>query len=208
MKGSKVQKNILLIHILVFILGLLGIYFFSVQPLVKEKEKVESSLQSQKQLLTVLQDRLEKQQNQDNRADSLSLQNQLPLEPFYEQLILEIDQAQSKSNSKVQSYSISDPQQFNLPTQKEAMTMMQVTFNMQVVSPTYEDMIEFINQLENSDRIISVNNISFMGYQTEVDLPFQLTFSAYYIEGLDTLQGTKPQMKSPDSSNKQNPLKN
>ncbi|MBB6455061.1 type IV pilus assembly protein PilO [Salirhabdus euzebyi] len=207
-KWNSGQKIILFALTFIVLLGIGGAYFFSVKPLMENQEQAESSLSNEQLLYEKISEQYKEQQQVDRSRDSLVLQKQLPLDPFYEQLFWEVNEAQAISNSVVTSYNISEPIQFTLSTMDgaEGEELMQVTFSLQVTSPAYPNMIDFVDRLENSERIVSIEQVSFTQPDSEESLQYDLTFSAFYKEGLNTLRGSNPTIAIPAPANKDNPL--
>jgi type IV pilus assembly protein PilO len=91
--------------------------------------------------------------------------------------------------------------------------LKKLTVSLNVESPTYEDFEKFVETLENLDRIVVVESISYHGNKeiTTLDqeaekLSFLLTVSAYYLPTLDDLVAELPKIDSQAPANKKNPL--
>ncbi|MEH7106630.1 hypothetical protein [Neobacillus sp. LXY-1] len=91
--------------------------------------------------------------------------------------------------------------------------MKKITANLTVESPTYEDFEKFIDALESLNRIIVVESISYTGgqeitslSQQNQPLAYSLTFSAFYMPGLNDLQAQLPKIDAPAPAGKENPL--
>jgi type IV pilus assembly protein PilO len=91
--------------------------------------------------------------------------------------------------------------------------LKKVTVQLTVHSPTYYQLERFLQTLENLERIVSVEKLSFAGnpelisVDTEVNpLTYSLTVSAFYYPKLADLQKLLPQLDVPPPSEKDNPL--
>jgi len=88
-----------------------------------------------------------------------------------------------------------------------------VTVDMNIESPTYEDLEKFLTTLENQKRVTVIEKINFTGTKeitsledTEGPLNYNVTFSAFYMPGLKDLEDGIPKFDIPPQSNKRNPL--
>ncbi|MEH7249908.1 hypothetical protein V7114_24385 [Neobacillus niacini] len=100
------------------------------------------------------------------------------------------------------------------PTAEPVSTgLKKLTVSLNVESPTYEDFERFVETLENLDRIVVVESISYYGSEeiTTLDqglekLSFLITVSAYYLPTLEDLVAELPKIDAPAPANKKNPL--
>ncbi|MBP3949649.1 hypothetical protein [Bacillus suaedae] len=88
-----------------------------------------------------------------------------------------------------------------------------ITSQMTVVSPSYDEMMVFLKEIEKLQRITTVNQLTFSGNQevrlldqTVDDLQYTIEVSTYYLPGLSELQEDLPTHDHEDPSNKSNPL--
>lgn len=88
-----------------------------------------------------------------------------------------------------------------------------IAIKLEVETETYKSLEKFIETIENSERIIVVENIDFTGPKeiTSEDgdqepLDFTLTISAFYMPSLTDLIDQLPQIDAPAPSNKVNPF--
>ncbi|QHS24273.1 hypothetical protein GWK91_15835 [Virgibacillus sp. MSP4-1] len=205
---SRTERLVAILLIGVFLIGVVWAYLFQIRPLQGEQREVQESLEHETRLMETLESRLEEVENMDLTADSVKLQRQLPLKPFYEQVFSIIYNAQSETGSVVSNYDISSNSTAELSVEGAGENLQGITFHLEVQSPSYDDMIGFIDFLENSERILSVDQFTFSspGEQDEA-IQYQLVVNTFYREGLDGLLGTQPSIDIPESAAKQNPLR-
>jgi type IV pilus assembly protein PilO len=207
-KLTKVQKLLLGVMTAILLAGIAGVYFLMINPLYDRQDQVENSLRTEQQLLTAVKKQLKEIQSEDRSEEELSLQTRVPLHPFIEQLFYEMNEAQANSDSVIVSYNISDRQTATVPLEGEASQgLMEVNFDLEVQSPSYEQLTSFIDNLEKSERIISIDSVAFSEPQdANADIVYQLSLSAFFKEGLDGITN-HPSIDIPDPANKENPLR-
>ncbi|WP_102028883.1 hypothetical protein [Salirhabdus sp. Marseille-P4669] len=203
-KMTKLQKIILLSLTGVFLFGIVGVYFLQIKPLYDELAKVERSISTEKKQLAAIQKRHDTELGMDISGEAIALQNQLPLHPYYEQLFYLLNDAQSVSGSTISNYNIAEAEPVSFE-EVNVEGLRGITFVLDVVSPSYNSMMDFIDFLEKGDRILSVEQVSFSESETD-DVQFTLTFLTYYQEGLDGLREHQPSINIPNPANKTNPL--
>lgn len=88
-----------------------------------------------------------------------------------------------------------------------------LTVTLSVESPSYYELIKFIETLESLNRLLVVESVSFSGgneltsLEAELEpLAYSLTFSAFYMPTLEDLQNQLPELDTPAPSNKTNPF--
>ncbi|MRG87498.1 hypothetical protein [Salinibacillus xinjiangensis] len=204
---NKIQKVILSVSTLVFVLGVVFAYFIMVRPLQQELERVEGSLSTEKLVLKKLQERINENEDMDITAESIALQRQLPLIPNHEQIFVELNEAEDISDSVITNYTISDPIAAAFPDQEEDVEGLQsFTYDISVEAQTYEDMLTFIEYLEGNERILSIDFVSFSEPDEENILTYEMTLTAFYTENFDGLRDIQPSIDIPKPANKTNPL--
>jgi type IV pilus assembly protein PilO len=207
-KLTKVHKLLLGVMTVILLASIAGVYFLMVNPLYDRQEQVENSLRTEQQLLASLENQLEEIQSEDRSEEELALQTRVPLSPFIEQLFSEMNQAQANSDSVIVSYNISDGQTATVSLEGGAAEgLMEVHFDIEVQSPSYDQLTSFIDNLEQSERIISIDSVAFSEPQAaNTDIVYQLSLSAFFKEGLDGITD-HPSIDIPDPANKENPLR-
>lgn len=113
------------------------------------------------------------------------------------------DQAQTNTNTEE-----AEPAATPLPA-----GIKKLTVTLSVKSPTYYDLIKFIETLESLNRLVVVETVAFSGgkeltnlEEEQEELSYSLTFSAFYMPTLEDLQNQLPELETPAPSNKTNPF--
>lgn len=233
---SKRQMTISIVSGILSIVLLIACYFFILQPKKVELEKKEAELKTEEALLSQVQSQLS-QKNTTAYESTVMLQKQVPVKPLLESLILDIEKAEVLSGSFVESISFGQgadvqTEEQNTNTETEAGTedgqqtegeetiplpggIQKVSINLGVHSPSYYELEEFISTLEGTERIMTVETISFSGgnevttvdqAEAEETLNYSLTVSAFYMPGLTELIDQVPRIDVPQPGNKTNPL--
>ncbi|MCX8047479.1 MAG: type 4a pilus biogenesis protein PilO, partial [Anoxybacillus gonensis] len=174
-KGLIVMISLLLLTLLSF-----ALYICVYKPLDERREQLKTELQMEKKLLQTLQS---KQPSDDLRISLIELQKRVPVQPFVEQFLLDIEKAEVVSNSEVLSLTFQEGENVEGPPTP----IQKLTVNISVRSPSYFALEQFIDVLERSKRIVSVDSLSFTGYEewtTVMDevpeLSYSLTVSTFY----------------------------
>ena len=127
-------------------------------------------------------------------------------------------QEQTESGEKAQEQPTdstkTDPNAEATPEVKPIPTgIKKLTVTLSVTSPSYIEFMKFIDTLENLNRLVVVESVSFTGgseltklEDKQEDLAYSVTFSAFYMPTLDDLQDQLPELKPPAPSNKTNPF--
>ncbi|KIP22010.1 MULTISPECIES: type 4a pilus biogenesis protein PilO [Anoxybacillus] len=200
-KGLIVTVSLLLLTLLSF-----ALYIYVYKPLDDRKEQLETELQTEKKLLQTLQS---KQPSDDLRVSLVELQKRVPVQPFVEQFLLDIEKAEVLSNSMVLSLTFQEGENVEGPPTP----IQKLTVNISVRSPSYFALEQFIDVLERSKRIVSVDSLSFTGYEewtTVMDevpeLSYSLTVSTFYAPELRQWIEQLPPLDLPQPSEKRNPF--
>ena len=191
--NSKLAKKeqLFIIVVILLLLGLLaGGYFLLISPKMAQVEMKDKELQSQEQLLSVLQTK-EAPTSSVTIESAASLQKQIPVKPLTEQLLLDIEKAEVASGSFVSNMQFSEgdvqgqaaPEEQNTQQNAEGTTnqtntdttetnnnqsasslptgLKKVTVDLTIESSDYPELEKFITELEQSERIIAVETIDF-----------------------------------------------
>ncbi|EMI10587.1 type 4a pilus biogenesis protein PilO [Anoxybacillus gonensis] len=200
-KGLIVMISLLLLTLLSF-----ALYIYVYKPLDERREQLKTELQMEKKLLQTLQS---KQPSDDLRISLIELQKRVPVQPFVEQFLLDIEKAEVVSNSEVLSLTFQEGENVEGPPTP----IQKLTVNISVRSPSYFALEQFIDVLERSKRIVSVDSLSFTGYEewtTVMDevpeLSYSLTVSTFYAPELRQWIEQLPPLDLPQPSEKRNPF--
>ncbi|WP_243292063.1 hypothetical protein [Bacillus sp. FJAT-47783] len=222
---SKKQLTYLSFIIIVICIFFVMMQFLIIQPLKERKVQAEEALIIEKKLLETVEK--ERSSHVQQGKNSFELQKQVPVEPLYDQLLAELEEAKTVSNTIIESYEVvteedTDKTSTNVEelelnfkqdteTSKEAeakltASLENATISVLVHADNYEEMTTFIKTLEASDRIVIVDELTYIEEENQDYFSFQLTFSAFYASGLDDLKNESPRIDVEEPSNKKNPL--
>ncbi|MHC0037478.1 hypothetical protein [Pseudoneobacillus sp. C159] len=180
---SKNEKKILLFGFLVIILLFVFVYFQYLQPL-------KTVVQTKKNQLDTVEQSYQALINQHTEAtdtvveNSQFLQKRLPVDPLLNQFILDLEKAETMSNSLIlnmgfgeekkedetESNTILGISQQQETTNSEVITdtaqptgIQKLSVALTIQSPSYFDLEKFIETIESLDRIVTVESINFSG---------------------------------------------
>lgn len=232
---SKKQLFSITISSLLILLFFIALYFTLIKPLETNRNQLENDLKTEKQLLEVVQTRVNQMQNQTFES-TIELQKQVPVKPVLEQFLLDLEKAEVVSNSFISNMSFGEaivsPQNTleeyidmnkDEETSEEAQEqenstqfpegLERITANLSVVAPDYFALEEFITTLESQTRITQIENLVFAGQEeiTSIEqeinpVPFTVTVSTFYLPSLTDLVDDLPTLETPLPSNKKNPF--
>ncbi|WP_404458816.1 pilus assembly protein PilO [Sutcliffiella horikoshii] len=216
--------------VLLIVLGIAGFYYLSYAPKEVRAEQLQQEKAIEEQLIQVLEQQEETAQANGNTT--VELQRKIPVTPFLEQLILELEKAEVLSDSTIVNMSFGEGEFIPASTTLEEYETMhdeedetvqeetylpeglkKVTVNLSVESETYEDLSTFLTSLESLTRITQIESVSFTG-QPEVTsteqelqpLTYSVTLSAFYHPELEDLIEELPPLSVPEPGNKVNPF--
>lgn len=124
--------------------------------------------------------------------------------------------AQAESNNQEQTTNQADAS--TNPAAEQPATPLpagikKLTVTLSVKSPTYYELIKFIDTLESLNRLVMVESLSFSGgkeltslEQEQEELSYSLSFSAFYMPALEDLKDQLPELNTPAPGNKTNPF--
>ena len=183
---SKKEKLIAFAGVAFILILFAGLYFLYLQPLKTELEHKQTEFNQATQLLSVIENQMQSIKT-DTFENTETLQQQLPVKPLVEQLLLDIEKAEIVSGSFVFEMEFSDgeiTEELNenaeevdtnntedeteqVEQEKQSITlpagMKKTTAMLKVQSPTYFDMERFISTLESQTRIIVVEELDITG---------------------------------------------
>jgi type IV pilus assembly protein PilO len=233
---SKKNKIILFSGLLLLLAFIALGYLTFIQPLQTTIHQKEMELVSQQQLLEVIESR-DIESSGELLESSVKLQRHIPVEPMLEQFILDLEMAETVSNSHILSISFADegeggevppteqPAQNTDTTQTPETSQMlskpegikAITIGLSIESDSYYDLEKFIDTLEKLDRIVEVKSLSFSGppevsslgeNTNQTKTSFQLSIAIYYFPKLQDLVEDLPEIQTESPGNKSNPLSN
>lgn len=162
-------------------------YLLFIQPLRSSVQQKETELENQQKLLAVVQSRDIKTTGE-LKESSVQLQKQIPVKPLIEQFIIDLEMAETVSNSQILQISFNDEgaagtENSAEPTVEQATPpadttqnavegsegvpkpagIKEITLDLSIESKSYFDLEKFIETLEGLDRIVEVKSIDFSG---------------------------------------------
>ncbi|WP_050615925.1 GspMb/PilO family protein [Bacillus testis] len=197
------------------------LFFWKVYPMQNSIVLKEQELRNQENVVAALQSKAKPVQEV-SFEKSTQLQKKLPVKPLVQQIVMNIEKAETISNSFVQNMSFSEDGtggegESNTVSAAqpgvEGLQKMTVTLNVQ--SPTYKELNAFLSTIEGMQRILTIDNLTFTGEeevtsieQSAAPLDYSLTVSAYYAPALQDLEKDLPAMDKPQPGRKANPFNN
>ena len=141
---------------------------------------------------------------QTDTVSSQPLQRKVPVKPLEEAVLLQISQAEIKSGSIVQDIRFS-PGEFIIQNPPEDVgNVQQLLTEVYLEADTYLEVEQFIDEIEQMERIYIVDSIQFTAPEeirddSTVDEPMHMTvaFSAFYRPDLVDLQHEAPKTDAP-----------
>jgi type IV pilus assembly protein PilO len=211
------------------------IYFIFIQPLQTSIQNKQMELSNQQKLLEVIESR-DIESSGELAESSVKLQKQVPVEPMLEQFIIDLEMAETVSNSQILSINFSDEgveeletpvtEQPAQPTEGTQSTVTnpvivkpegikEITLDLAIESDSYFDLEKFVDTLEKLDRIVEINSVNFSGPPEvssvgtgtdQTKTSFSLSLSIFYFPKLQDLVEELPEIETEPPANKSNPL--
>ncbi|WP_117170443.1 type 4a pilus biogenesis protein PilO [Paraliobacillus sediminis] len=174
--------------LLVIIIAFLSYYQF-IYPSQQEVRYLQEELEEQDQLIKNAD--VSKQEVEDDVANSLNLQRQLPIDKAINQLILNVEEIKNKTNSTITLLTNSEDQVASDQDTDATSELTKMNYQMEVLATNYDVMNQFLTELTNMDRIVEINNIEFVQTEDEsIELSIGLT--TFYNPTLTALQTETP----------------
>lgn len=204
LSGKLYLLFILGISVLLLCVSLL--YFGLFRPLQADMIQVKKQIEQEETLIAAYTKQIQERQSQ-HIESTLELQKKVPTLPLVDQYLLKLREAEIHSDSFISNIRVS---QANI---NDAEHMQLITFSMTVSSPDYEHMVQFIQNIEQFERITNVNSVTFSGrnelmstINKDDPISYELEISTFYVEGLDDLVHDAPQASFINPAQKNNPL--
>lgn len=209
-------------------------YFVVINPIKDESNNLISQIKLQQTILNNKQTNSSDKIDDAKSIDSSLLQKELPVKPLDEQILLYLEKAEASSkvyitaissgNSQEEGSQLSvDELQQNVETEAEtneqndnASTSKQVNavvYNLEVAYSYYEELHDFLTEIEQSTRLLQIDSITISRDEDETTstLPIKSTASivikAFYAPNLKELTKQDPTVEIPTSCEKRtNPV--
>jgi type IV pilus assembly protein PilO len=178
--------------VLLSILILTGIYFLLYNPVQKEITLREDELETEEKLIALLDEKTSNIEEETFQS-SITLQKRVPVKPMTEKLLLDLEKAETVSNSFISSMQFSEGD-VTLPLASQSAEedienlssandgegenseaapaqeilpqgLKKLNATISVESPSYFEMEKFLEVLEDLDRITEIEQIAFEGPQ-------------------------------------------
>lgn len=239
---SKKEKWFIFISVLLLVGLLAGGYFLILSPKQSQVMIKEKQVKSQEKILSVLQTQ-DTPSSTVTKESAATLQKQVPVKPQTEQLLLDIEKAEVASGSFVTDMQFNEEEakdqtaieqrvdsqlngdatanqtaDSNTKTNKESKNIMpeglkKETVDLTIEATGYGELETFINVLEKSERIITVDSIDFTANdeiisddQTDQLIKFTVKISAFYMPTLTDLINQLPKLETPEPADKKDPF--
>ena len=218
---------ILLTSVLVSILAIVYFYYTVYSANQLELNRVNQQITMENQLIQLLEN--ERNVEVEVSGTSTELQRKMPVTPYVEQFILQLEEVGKSSQANITNlvFSSSIPtdttleeymeyregvngeeDEHNSESTQNPISMPngieKLTVNLQVEVNNYSSLKKFLEMVEESTRITQVEAVSFTGGSES--LSFTVTASTYYQTGITDLEGDLPPLSIPNPSNKTNPF--
>ncbi|WP_078379525.1 hypothetical protein [Sutcliffiella halmapala] len=214
------------------VIGIILFYYASYVPKQTLLSQKEQEIQVEEQLIKML----EQQQASagSGLGNTIELQRKIPVTPYVEQLLLELEKAEVVSNSRITNMTFGesdftptttldeyiDSHTINAEEEKQEQEaaylpegLKKVTVSLTVESENYEELTLFLEGLESLTRITQIESVAFTGMpeltsitQEIESLTYTVQVSAFYHPELSDLIEDLPPISVPEPSNKTNPF--
>ncbi|AQQ52894.1 hypothetical protein [Planococcus lenghuensis] len=187
-------------------------YFKMYAPAHSAREQAELIVSSEREVVIALEDQLMNLPIAEP-VSARMLQQEVPVQPLADRLLLQIEEAEFMSGTFVNSVEFAQGP-FTMPAPVEGVEQIEVvTTNVSFRAEDYENITDFITEIEKMDRIMVVDAIEFSSYEemtvaeTENEpMEVSISFSAFYRPDLIALENTAPRVDAPVPAAKVNPL--
>ncbi|OIJ10273.1 hypothetical protein BKP35_14340 [Anaerobacillus arseniciselenatis] len=215
----------LIVGVIIVMMLLSGGYVYTVSPKFNERTNAENQLKTEKQMLQLLEER-SFDDEEEVEEETTYLQRKLPVEPLVDQLLLDFQRVEALSNTYILSIDIDqnrdavfieteEGDENTGEAAEDSASLKQITVNFSVRANSYEELFQFLSEIDRLPRIIGIDSISFIGtdervmIDDETDiLEFLVTVSAYYYPHLPQLKDELPKVIHPAPRERENPLYN
>ena len=207
------KETILVVLSVLFLIALLLYsYFMLFQPARETRLQAQQTLQTERQVLSSLQQQAAGE-TESEPASTLPLQRRVPVNPAEEVVLLQVGKAEVGSGTEIQNVAFSTGEMVieNPPEGVESVSELLTT--VQILSPDYDGILTFIEEVERLERITVTNSVTFTGpserteeAQEDEPIAMEITFSSFYRPDLTTLEGETPTAPAPPPSLKDDPF--
>ena len=228
--------------IILILLAAVFSYYLYLMPLFNKVETKKSELQMAEQQVDILESKLNST-GTETTTNTIELQKKVPVKRLLEQALLEIEKAEIISDSNIIEISVNGTDSDETVTDEELTTadkaideanaqdenasdeqaateevvlpngIHQTTINIIGEASTYFELETFLEKMESSDRIMTVDSLNITGPKeimsvedSDQVIDFELTLSIYYYPALNDLIEDLPPLETPKVSERKNPF--
>lgn len=212
MTKSQKEKALIALAVLFLLASGLYSYFLLYAPAKEAREQAQQTLRSEREVLMALQAQV-KELPEGEAVSTLELQKKVSVDPLSERLILQIEEAELLSGTRVEAVQIIEADvAFSVPVEGLE-NLKEIETTVAFTAEDYGEITDFITEIEAMERILVVESINF-GANPEIRevvedperLQVTLSFAAYFRPDLIALSDTLPKIDAPAPANKKDPL--
>ncbi len=209
---NRKEAILVVLSVLFFISLLLYSYFLLFKPARDQLQQSRDSLQAERQVLSTLQQQAAAATDREP-ASSLPLQRKVPVEPVEEMVLLQLGKAEIISGTEIENVAFTTGEMVieNPPEGVENVSELLTTVS--ILSPDYEGIASFIEEVERLERITVTDSVAFSGPPEKTEeadedeqVQLEVTFSSFFRPDLETLKGEVPRVPAPSASLKDDPF--
>lgn len=223
--NAKQMRAIVLAVVAVLIISILLVLYFNIaRPLKKEVEALSEKIEADTKILETIREKIAEQPKLE-KEEALKLQAEVPLEPFVDQLILDLRSIEQASQNTIDNIAVAYSQialselaganhmagiaeaaattSSDSAQEDDAGTLQvhKINLVMKVESPTYEHLRQFVLGIERLERVIKIESLTFASGQSS----YQITLSAFYAPQFEDIEDRLPKANFPQPVKKNNP---
>lgn len=207
------KETILVVLSVMFLIALLLYsYFLLFQPARETRLQAQQTLQTERQVLSSLQQQAAGE-TESEPASTLPLQRRVPVSPAEEVVLLQVGKAEVVSGTEIQNVAFSTGEMVIENPPEGVTSVSELLTTVQILSPDYDGILTFIEEVERLERITVTNSVTFTGpperteeAQEDEPIAMEITFSSFYRPDLTTLEGETPTAPAPPPSLKDDPF--
>ncbi|QPC47055.1 hypothetical protein [Mangrovibacillus cuniculi] len=216
-----------------------GIYFALYYPKMSDAKLMEQQVENEERLISALESS-SSAKTVSVQDGSTALQRNIPVKPLTEQIILQLERAEIVSGVVIKNTSFADEAYTPVLTGSETTTeedienlsggsteesattetaialpasLKRITTTLEIESPSYYELENFIKEIEKLERIHVVSSLTFAGQeeiqtidQSTAPMSVSVVVSAFYLPELTDLVDQLPKLDTPLPAEKENPL--
>lgn len=207
---------ILLVSMFLFVAGVgVSLYFILIHPQQDKLASLQEKVTTEKKILESL--KLE-QKDIEKIDSSREIQRKLPVQKVPDQVLLTLEKAEGLSDTFIDSIDIAESEiEQNIEDSKPEQVSLfppegvqGITFDLGIYMENFSDLMRFVEEIESSNRLISIDALTFDDqYIEEGEKGFLysfLTATAYFYPSLTELASEEPQYHYREKPNKVNPF--